>query len=155
MDLPTIVTIAGAVVGLIGGMCGIASLFIQRKQAKLLHQQILRELQNDSSVVEWAKKHDGAMNVLSKITSGVITTGPSRSENAYRLVFAEPELRQRIERHLGKIKFFGGFEPKLLGRDQLLNPVVQQVIEGVLDRAEMFKKEHTDWSRQLKLLPPK
>jgi hypothetical protein len=78
-------------------------------------------------------------------------TQPDISTNASGLVFTK-SLLQRIEHHLGKKSWTGKFQPKALLKDELLNPVVQEVANEVLDAVEKFKKEHTDWSRSLKIL---
>jgi len=146
-----LVGILGGAVGLIGGAAGILSAFYQRKQTRLMQEQIVGFHSRDTSYAEWTAKWEQAADALAKIYPGYVIVAPSTTTNAYALVFNEP-LRQRIEHHLGKKIFFTNkFQPKILSKDELLNPVVQEVIIEVLNVIEKFKKEHTDWSRSLKL----
>lgn len=104
-------------------------------------------------LADWTRKWERAVDALKKICPGYVMTSPGSSTNADGLVFSEP-LRQRIDHHLGKkASFTGKLQPKALSKDDLLNPVVQEVITEELNAVEKFKKEHTDWSRSLKLLP--
>jgi hypothetical protein len=146
-----LVGLLGGAVGLIGGLAGILSTFYQRKQARLMQEQIEDLRSRDTSYAEWTAKWEHAADALAKIYPGYVIEQPSTSTPAYALVFSEP-LRQRIEHHLGKKRFFTNkFHAKVLSKDELLNSVVQGVIIEVLDAVERFKKEHTDWSRSLKL----
>ena len=147
-----LVGLLGGTVGLLGGFAGVMSAFYQRKQTRLMQEQIDGLRGRDTSYAEWTEKWERAADVLGKIYPGYIIVQPSTGTNAYGLVFDAP-LRQRIEHHLGKRIFFTNkFHPKVLSKDELLNSVVQEVIEEVLDSVEKFKKEHTDWSRSLRLL---
>jgi hypothetical protein len=141
----------GGVVGLIGGLAGILSAFYQRKQTRLMQEQIEGLRSRDTSYAEWTAKWEQAADALAKIYPGIVMVQPSASARAFELVFSEP-LRQRIEHHLGKKTFFTNrFHSKILSKDELLNTVVQEVIVEVLQSVERFKREHTDWSRSLKL----
>ena len=145
--------VLGGIVGLIGGATAILNAFYQRKQTRLMQEQIDQLRSLDTSYAEWTAKWEQADNALKKIYPGYVITQPGTSKNASGLIF-DDSLRVRIEHHLGKQTFFTSkFEPKVLSKDELLNPVVQEVITDVLAAVEKFKKEHTDWSRSLKLLP--
>lgn len=150
MALSELVGLLGGAVGLFGGLAGILSVFYQRKQTRLMQQQIEGLRSRDSSYAEWTANWEQAAEALSKICPGYVMVQPSGNTNAYGLVFSGP-LRQRIEHHLGKKTFFNNFHPKVLSKDELLNSVVQEVIIEVLNSVEKFKQEHTDWSRSLKL----
>ncbi len=153
MHPATLVGVLGGAVGLIGGLAGILSAFYQRKQTRLMQEQIEGLRSRDSSYAEWTVKWEQAADALKKIYPGYVIVQPSTTTNAYGLVFSD-QLRQRIEHHLGKKIFFTNkFRPAVLSKDELLNPAVQEVISEVLEAVEKFKKEHTDWSRSLKLFP--
>lgn len=152
MTASELIGVLGGVVGLVGGLAGILSAFYQRTQTQLMREQIKGLRDRDTSYAEWTAKWEEAADVLVKIYPGYVIVKPGTSTNAYELVFSEP-LRRRIEHHLGKKIFFTNkFHPKVLLKDDLLNSVVQEVITEVLAAVEKFKREHTDWSRSLRLL---
>lgn len=152
MTASQLLGILGGVVGLVGGLAGILSAIYQRQQTKLLRDQINGLRVRDTSYDEWTEKWEQAADALKKIYPGYVITKPGTSTNAYALVFND-SLLQRIEHHLGKKAFYTNkFQPKALSKDELLNSVVQEVVSDVLAAVEKFKKEHTDWSRSLKLL---
>jgi len=160
VDLPVVLSIAGGIVGLVGGVAGLLSWLNQRKQTTILQGQlaVMREqLQSakhqEGTATEWARKFDEAAEALSKISASRITTGPSTDIEAYGYVFKQDDLRRRIEIYLGRRKaWFYTFNPAILGKEQLQNPVVQQTIQDVLDTVAQFRKDHTDFARTLKLL---
>ena len=154
MDVVTLIALLGGIVGLVGGICGLGSLVYTIKQTRLLKQQVHADLSKDASYAEWAKKHDQAVDALARICTGTVNTGRA-VQAGLPVIFPDKYFRENINRHLGRAKFFGGFEPARLSKEQLLNPVVQQLIQEVLDTVDKFKKDHTDWARALKLLPPK
>ncbi len=143
----------GGAVGLVGGLAGMLSAFYQRKQTRLMQRQIDDLQGRDNSYAEWTLKWEQAADALKKVYPGYVTVKPSTVTNAYGLVFSA-QLRQRIEHHLGKKIFWTNkFHPATLSKDELLNPAIQGVIVEVLHTVAEFKKEHTDWSRSLKLFP--
>jgi hypothetical protein len=147
-----LIGVLGGMVGLVGGGAGFLSAFYQRTQTRLMQEQISGLRSRDTSYAAWTEKWEQAADALAKICPGYVMVENSNSKNAYELVFSGP-LRQRIEHHLGKQVFFTNkFRPKILLKDDLLNSVVQEVINEVLEAAQKFKHEHTDWSRSLKLL---
>lgn len=153
MDLLTVLTALGSLVGLVGGICGILSLINQRKRTKLMQQQVEGVRSVDAEYARWAAKFDEAVAALARIYPGYVITGPSRQTSAVGLVFRNRETLERIERYLGKSKWWTRkFQPTILTKEHLLNPVVQQVIEEVVAAVEQFKREHTDWARSLGLL---
>jgi hypothetical protein len=152
MSIPELIGVLGGVVGLVGGLAGMAGTYYQRKQTRLMQEQIYGLRGRDTSYAEWTAKWEQAADVLTKIYPGFLVTNPGTTANALGVVFTQ-SLLQRIEHHLGKKVFWTNkFQPKTLSKDELLNPVVQEVINEVLDAVEKFKKEHTDWSRSLKIL---
>jgi hypothetical protein len=152
MTTAELIGLLGGAVGFVGGRAGILSAFYQRKQTYLMQEQILGFRSRDTSFATWTAKWEQAADALTKIYPRYVMAQPSSSTNAFALVFSGP-LRQRIEHHLGKKIFFTNkSRPKALSKDDLLNSVVQEVINEVLGAVEKFKKEHTDWSRSLKLL---
>ena len=154
MDFTSILALLGGVVGLIGGITGILSWVNQRKQTQLIQQQVRAVLIQDERYAEWTRKQEQAMAALTKICAGTVNTGRGM-QAALTVVFPDKDFRERIGRHLGHIKaFWIKFEPTKLSKEQLLSPVVQQVIQDVLDTVEKFKTEHPDWARATKLLPP-
>jgi hypothetical protein len=155
MDISAIIGLLGGVLGLIGGITGILSWINQRKQTQLIQQQVRAVLIQDERYAEWTRKQEQAMDALTKICVGTVNTGRGMHA-ALAVVFPDKDFRERIERHLGHSKgFWSKFEPTKLSKEQLLNPVVQQVIQDVLDTVEKFKAEHMDWARAIKLLPPR
>ena len=153
MDTLTIFSSLGGLVGLVGGICGVLSFINQRKQTKLIEQQFESARTVDVQFADSAAKFDEAVVLLDKIYSQSVTTGPSLQRRAEELVFPSRETRRRIERYLGKAKWLRrGFQPQVLTKEQLLNPVVQQVIGDVLSTVAEFRREHTDWARSLRLL---
>ncbi len=151
MAISELVGVLGGIIGLVGGVAGIASAFYQRKQTRLMQDQMNDLRGRDTSYAEWTTKWEKAADALAKIYPGYVILQPGTSTNAYALVFSEP-LRRRIEHHLGRKMFFTNkFQPKTLSRDELLNATVQEVIIEVLEAVEKFMREHTDWSRSLKL----
>jgi hypothetical protein len=165
MNLQGFVAVIGGVVGLIGGICGILSWLNQRKQTAVLQGQLdvmQKQFQTvkrqEENATECAKKFDQATNALMKISpNNTLPAGPSGTiVDAYRYIFPNEDLRFRIETYLGRRKIFiHTFRPATLTNDQLQNPVVKQTIQDVLDIVELFKRDHTDFARALKLLPPK
>ncbi len=152
MTTEELIGVLGGVVGLVGGGAGVLGAFYQRKQTRLMQEQILGLQSRDTSYATWTAKWEQAADALTKTCPGYVMVEHSNSKNAYELVFSVP-LRQRIEHHLGKQVFFTNkFRPKILSKDDLLNSVVQEVISEVLEAVRKFKQEHTDWSRSLKLL---
>jgi len=152
MTTAELIGVLGGVVGVVGGGAGILSAFYQRKQTRLMQEQIWGLRGRDTSYAAWTAKWEQAADALTKICPGFVTMQPGTTTNAYGLVFTKP-LQQRIEHHLGKQVFFTNkFQPKALSKDELLNSVVQEVINDVLGAVQKFKQEHTDWSRSLKLL---
>lgn len=151
MSIPELIGVLGGVIGLVGGLAGIAGTYYQRKQTRLMQEQVDGLKGRDTSYSEWTAKWEQAADALAKIYPGFINTQPGTSTNASGLVFTK-SLLQRIEHHLGKKTWTGKFQPKPLLKDELLNPVVQEVINEALDAVEKFKEEHTDWSRSLKIL---
>ena len=153
MSTSEFIGVLGGIVGLIGGATAILNAFYQRKQTRLMQEQIDQLRSLDTSYAEWTAKWEQAADALKKIYPGYVITRPGTSTNASGLVLGD-SLLQRIEHHLGKKVFYTGkFQPyKALSKDELLNPLVQEVITDVLAAVEKFKKEHTDWSRSLKLL---
>ena len=151
MTTTELIGVLGGMVGLVGGGAGFLSAYYQRKQTRLMQEQITGLRSRDTSYDAWTAKWEQAADVLTKICPGYVTTRPGTTTNTYGLVFTE-SLQQRIEHHLGKKAFFTNrFQPKGLSKDDLLNSVVQEVINEVLDAVQKFKHEHTDWSRSLKL----
>ncbi len=142
--------LVGAIVGLVGGLCGIASLIYVRRQTLIMQRQLDDAESEKSGFVNWSEKYEQASTALVKIYSKLIYTGPSPM-NARDLVFPDGELRESIERHLRK--GWWGFKPAALSREQLGSPVVQQLIEAVLASVDRFKQEHPDWARTMGLLP--
>lgn len=159
MNALTIGTYIGMAIGGAGGLCGIFSLFYQRRQAAVMADQlkVMREQldivsRQEGAVSEWAAKYDQAAAALLKIGTGFISTGPSKSDEAYSYVLPDPELRSRIERYLGhRRSIFPNFKPSPPTKEQLQNPVVQRTIQDVLNAIAKFKSEHTDFARTLKL----
>lgn len=153
MTTSELIGLLGGIVGLVGGLTGTLNALYQRKQTRLMQQQIDQLRSQDTSYAEWTAKWEQAADALKKIYPGYVITTPGTSTNASGLVLGD-SLLQRIELHLGKKVFFTSkFQPKALSKDEFLNPVVQEVITDVLIAVEKFKKQHTDWSRSLKLLP--
>ncbi len=143
-------TFIGSIIGTLGGICGIVSLIYQRRQTWIMQQRWEDARRGESGYVNWAKKYYRASTALIKIYSKAIYNGPSPVGGRY-LVFPGRELRKRIERHLRKGWF--GFKPVALSREQLGNPVIQQLIDGALESIDKFKQEHPDWARSIGLLP--
>lgn len=140
--------------GLVGGICGILSFINQHKQTKLMQQQVDSARSVDAEYAKWAGRFDAGVAALVRIYPGRVVTGPSDRRSAFELVFQDRGMRDRIERYLGRSKWWSGkFQPTILRKEQLLNPVVQQLIEDVLTGVEQFKRDHTDWARSLGLLP--
>jgi hypothetical protein len=147
------------VLGMIGGICGIASLIIQLLQTKATRDQVrvmrdqLNVIRNqESDAEEWATKYDGAATLLSRIAAGMIIVGPSKTIPAYDQIFADEELRGRIERYLGRRNWWkNAFNASRLTKEQLQNPVIQNTISDVLNNVDKFKAEHTDWARSIGL----
>ena len=143
----------GEIVGLVGGICGITSVIYTVRQTRLLQKQVDAALAKDASYGEWAKKWEQAVEALTKICAKTISID-NVPQHGLRIVFPGKQLHKRINRYLGRTTFLGKFEPAKPSQEQLLNPVVQQLIQEVLDTIEKFKQEHTDWARVLELLPP-
>lgn len=150
-----IAAVLGNIVGLLGGLCGFLSYLNQRKQTRILQEQIDALSKQDAAYAEWSTRLDQVIEALEKISPQFIQQDQVKRPAAYDVIFSA-SLRQKIERHLGRRSTFKWtFQPARLTRDQLLSPVVRQLIEEVSQVVETFKKEHTDWSRQLRLLPPR
>jgi hypothetical protein len=149
----------GTVLGMIGGICGIASLIIQllqtkatRDQVRVMRDQLNVIVNQESDAEEWATKYDGAATLLSRIAPGTIIIGPSKTIPAYDQIFADEELRGRIERYLGRRSWWKNeFNASRLTKEQLQNPVIQNTISDVLTKVDKFKAEHTDWARSIGL----
>jgi hypothetical protein len=130
---------------------GILNLLNQRKQTRVMEDQLQMFIRREGNVEEWARKYDEAVAPLTKVAAGTITTGPSTSTNAYQYIFSNDNLRSRIERYLGRPTFFRGFRPTSPTKEQLLSPVIQETIQQVLETITVFRTEHTDYARALKL----
>ena len=140
-------------IGILGGLCGVASLYYVRSQTRLLQQQMQAMISKDETYIEWAVKLGKAVDAITKVYSGMIRKENYATPQPVQGIIFDPELRDCIERYLGsRSRWSGNFTPKLLNQEQLLNPVVQQVIKEVLDAIETFKREHTDWARSINLL---
>jgi len=154
MDLLTFAALLASAVGLVGGICGIVSLIYQRKQTQLSQQLVKASQEQEQEYVDWSTKYEKVSDALTRIYPKVIFTGPSRGVNAVEVVFPDRALRGRIERYLCHRKgWWGRFEPAKLSREQVLNPILQELIEQVLEAIERFKAEHSDWARAVGLLP--
>src|SRR5260370_41184518 len=99
MTTAELIGILGGVVGLVGGGAGILSAFYQRKQTRLMQEQISGLRSRDTSYDAWTAKWEQAADALTKICPGYVTARPGTTTNTYGLVFTEP-LQQRIEHHL-------------------------------------------------------
>ncbi len=155
MDSSTLFAILGGLVGLAGGISGVLSTVYQRRQTRLVQQQIDAIRRQEQKYLESSAKHDEVVDALTKIYGQLVATGYSTHSVADGLVFPDQAFRQHVERHLGRRRRWSGeFEPHRLSKEELLAPPIQQLIQEVLNQVERFKKEHSDWARQLKLLPP-
>ena len=161
MSIESLSLVIGAIVGLVGGLCGILGFLNQRKQTAVMQDQlramneqlITARLQEDN-VTQWAKRFDEAVHVLAKVSPEFISKGPSTWVSAYLEVFPDADLRRRIDHYLGtRSTWKWKFRPAAISREQLQNIVVQKTISDVLDQAAKFKTEHTDFARALKLIP--
>jgi len=122
----------------------------QKKQTRLLEQQLKEAKDLDKRVNGWYVKHGKAVAFLMKISARWI--GPTTNINAFPEVFPEIFLRSLIETYLGGFsKISDRFEPSKISRDNLLNPVVQKTINDILESVEKFKSEKPDWAKQLDL----
>jgi hypothetical protein len=154
MNFVTVLAVIGGTAGLAGGTASIANALYLRKQTRLLQDQINSLRSKDASYAEWTLRWEKAVEALGKIYPGVIPTTIGTSSSALGIALSQ-QLRQRIGHHLGKRVFFTQkFQPRQLSRDELLNPAIQDLIRDVLEAVEKFKREHPDWARGLKLLPP-
>jgi len=155
MDTSTILALLGGGVGFCGGICGFLSLIYQRKQTRLMQEQMEHGRSEEQTYTEWVVKYDQAIEALIKISPGCVFIAPAKSVAAMRVVFPDEALRRRIQRYLGRRKFFSNkFEPCGLSRELALSGFIQALIQEVLDLVEKFKREHPDWARALKLLRP-
>lgn len=154
ITIPEVIGLLGGVVGLIGGICGIISVIYSRRQTRLMEKRVQADRLQDAQYAEWVFNWDSAVSILKKTYSRTIQTKPyGPLVRAVQIVFSD-SLRERIEFHLGRKGLLGRLDPKKLSREDLLNPIIQQVISEVLDAAGRFKKEHTDWAREIGLLSP-
>lgn len=118
-----------------------------------MQEQVDAFLLQNKQYAEWSTTYDQAVDVLSRVYQSVIHMSPTKTVHALKLVFPDENLRRRIERYLGKPKFLTSkFQPYQLNKEQLLNPVVQEVLTQILECCERFKREHTDWAREIHLL---
>lgn len=144
-------TIADSI-GVIGGICGIASLYYVVKQTRLMNQQLRMSREQQSADAEWSAKFDDAVSTVVKIGPKVVTAPSGSVSNAYGLVFPDPEFRQRIERHLVHFELSRNrFGARPIDTEQLRLPIVQETIRQVLDAARKFKDEHSDLAKQIGL----
>jgi hypothetical protein len=146
-------TVVLSIVGAVGGISGLASLFYVRKQTMVMQQQMRRLVRHDDSAEGWAKEYDEAASALEKICSGTLMMGPGKTAPAYQFAFPDAALRERIERYLGTRNFWGKFRPICPTGEQLQNPVLQHTIKEVLETVATFRTEHTDFARSIGLLP--
>ncbi|MDA2913259.1 hypothetical protein MYX77_04750 [Acidobacteriia bacterium AH_259_A11_L15] len=152
MEPHIIIAILGGVVGLLGGICGVASLRYVKQQTQLLEKQVNALLHKDESYAHWSTEFDKAAQALRRLYRTVVNQTPTKSVHALRLVIPDRNLRERIELHLGRTNILRNrFHPHVLSMEQLLNPVVQNLITEVLRTVDQFKKEHTDWAREIGL----
>src|SRR5579872_7514646 len=149
MEWVNIGAVVGMAVAVIGGISGILSLVNQRRQTKVMQDQVQvmqHQLQmlarQEGSVEEWARKFDEAVGILIKIGPRNIPTGPGTAMQAYPGIFSSEDLKGRIERYLGhRRNFVRTFQPFSPTKEQLQNPVVQRTIQDVLDATAKFKVE--------------
>ena len=77
MSIPELIGVLGGVVGLVGGLAGMVGTYYQRKQTRLMQEQIDSLKGRDTSYAEWTGKWEQAADALVKIYPGSVNTSGS------------------------------------------------------------------------------
>lgn len=132
-----------AIVGALGGLCGLIGLYYAWRQTSFMKQQLEMIRREQAVAEELASKFDEAVNAVLRVTPKFIQSTKGFTTNAYGLVFPDPDFRQRIESYLIEADIGRNrFHARPLSSDQLRLPVVQKTIAQVLDCVKRFKEEN-------------
>jgi hypothetical protein len=93
---------------LVGGLAGMAGTYYQRKQTRLMQEQIDGLKGRDTSYAEWTAKWEQAADALAKIYPGLVTLNPTLAQMHLDLYSLNPcfnELNIILEKRLGPANF--------------------------------------------------
>jgi hypothetical protein len=147
-----ILTIVVGAFGIVGGICGVWSLFYVRDQVKLAQRQLefmqmdtnerkARDEEDDS----WAQRYPNLSTKLLRInpTLQVAEPGQKSATWIYTTMFADPKLRANIENFIIEVNGPGSLFLRRNPRPHEFRfPAMRQTIERAEAEMERFINEH-------------
>jgi hypothetical protein len=138
-------TIVVGVFGIIGGICGIWSLFYGRRQTKLAEQDIRDRRKQDAEDDNWAERFEKVSNQLRRINPRLQVQEPDTKGLiwVYPTVFPDPKFRVDIENYIVQVNESQTlFLPRKPQAYELRSPRMRETIEKTEALLKKFCQEH-------------
>jgi hypothetical protein len=97
--------VVGIIIGTVGGVCGLFSLWYSRRQTILIEQQIQRQASQDKEELDWSERFEHLANQLSRINPGLQIQQPGKSFviGLYASIFPDPKFREALETYIVQV----------------------------------------------------
>ena len=138
-------TIIFGLFGIIGGLCGIWSLFYVRRQTNLMEQDIRDRKKQDAEDTDWSIRLEKVSNQLRQINPNLMVQEPGVKGpiQVYPTIFPDPKFRVTIETYIveqnpSKTLFL----PRSPQPYEFRSPTMRQTIERAESLIQKFRQEH-------------
>jgi len=148
-----ILTIVGAIVGIVGGFCGAASLFYSRSQAELAQKQldlmqkdIADRKKKDNEDEAWTVRFSELSRRLLRINPRIQVREPGTEKNTwlYLDMYPDVKLRLNIENFIIEVDAARNlFLPRKPQPHELRSMAMRETIEQAESEMARFIKEHS------------
>ncbi len=140
----TMFTIVVGLFGIIGGVCGIWSLFYGRRQTKLMEQDLRDRRKQEADDDNWADRLEKLSNQLRRINPHLQVQEPGVKGTTwvYPTIFPDPKFRVDIENYIVQVNESQTlFLPRKPQAYELRSPRMRETIKKAEALLQRFRQE--------------
>ncbi len=141
----TILTIIFGLFGIVGGICGVWSLFYVRQQTAMMAQDIAGRKNRDSEDDSWAQRFENLQQKILRINPNLQVQEPDNKNTTwiYSTMYGDPRLKVDIESFIVEVNASGTlFLPRKPQPHEFRSARMRETIQRAESELERFIKEH-------------